>query len=78
VRFSELCLKNLNQLASIGLVDMDEDCFLLRPTGLWRYFIIERCDEICVMWEFEACSKDDRSQFSLTHDIRAKSCKIKN
>ena len=29
----ELCLKNLNQLASIGLVDMDEDCFVLKPTG---------------------------------------------
>jgi len=31
---SELCLKNLNQLASIGLVEMDEDCYLLKPAGL--------------------------------------------
>ena len=30
---SELCLKNLNQLASISLVEMDEDCFLLKPAG---------------------------------------------
>jgi len=30
---SELCLKNLNELASIGLVEMDEDCFLLKPAG---------------------------------------------
>ena len=29
----ELCLRNLNSLAGVNLVHMDEDGFGLRPTG---------------------------------------------
>ena len=30
----ELCLDNLSALAGLQLIEMDEDCFVLKPTGM--------------------------------------------
>ena len=53
---SELCLKNLNQLASIDLIEMDEDCFLLRPTGYNCTALSYTCNPM--ISEFRVCSRD--------------------
>jgi len=50
--YADLCLKNLNQLASIGLVEMDEDCYLLKPTGLHGHLHYRRLVVACRCTEY--------------------------
>jgi len=58
--WSELCLKNLNQLASIGLVEMDEDCFLLKPTGYYYIMSAFHYHSINCIWWLRLVSNIER------------------